>query len=116
MDQMLMDVMRIVGFKGDFPLNDRLYGRAQSRTNFPSSRIVGVPTDVRAVTDLFKSDLVIDATGEEPVSEMKLSLRPDFGDNTLCINNRLRITLHRHCPLTDNLRFDIMHLGRSQIC
>ena len=62
--------MRIVGFKGDFPLNDRLYGRAQSRTNFPSSRIVGVPTDVRAVTDLFKSDLVIDATGEEPVSEM----------------------------------------------
>jgi hypothetical protein len=36
----------------------------------PLSRIVGVPTDVRAVTDLFKSDLVIDATGEEPVSEM----------------------------------------------
>jgi hypothetical protein len=39
MDQMLMDVMRIVGFKiVSRPLNDRLYGRAQSRTNFPSRR------------------------------------------------------------------------------
>ena len=34
MDQMLMDVMRIVGFNGDFPLNDRVYGRGTESDQF----------------------------------------------------------------------------------
>jgi hypothetical protein len=58
-------------------LNDRLYGRAQSRTNFPSRRTR--PRTFRrngaaSYPALFQQKaialLVIDATGEEPVSEM----------------------------------------------
>ena len=60
------------------------------KRQFPFSKVRARVRSVRGLIDLFDADLVIDATGEETVSEMINAMRLDRGTDTPVLHVRIR--------------------------
>lgn len=60
------------------------------KRQFPFSKVRARVRNVRGQTDLFDADLVIDATGEEAVSEMINAMRLERGTDTPVLHVRIR--------------------------
>lgn len=60
------------------------------KRQFPLSNVQPRARNVRDLSDLFKADLVIDATGEEAVSELINGMRLDRGTQTPVLHVRIR--------------------------